>query len=624
MDPNSKDVDVQDFNRWQLSRRSLLMGAGAAGAALLGRKALGPLANLVGHEQPGRVIIGNRVLFRDPTAVRSNFLSLTPTPRNQTVIIDQGVFSVYDSFNPLIPNGEQYQAGVGQVAKEYLFYLNMATGKLEAWQGESWSYNPSFTECTLKIKPNVTWSDGKPFTSTDIAFTTELMKKNASLIGGSGNATWTPGVVAVATPNATTAVFKLSSPNTRFHYNFICQIISAQLLVLPEHVWSGQDITTFKFDPPIYTGPYTLQKTIQDLGLFIWEKSPNYWAKAVMDPAAPFIVYRNAPTDADLENEEYKEGLIDGLNSSTSYEYATILQDGGDKDVVICNFLDSDQRCIFINDDPSRGALADPKFRYAISMLLNRPKIIANVWPVPTTTDVYPWPNYPNLKPWEDGQIASEFAQYREYNPSAAGKLLDELGIKKGSGGARHYRGKPLTLDIITPTVAGDPEYIVGQLLVEELQQLGINSSLRALTSAVYSDAWESGNWDLRSEWLGGAILDPWQGYNLFTASDYKPIGQLELTWPASRIVEPAFTTTVNKLADLDPTAASSIPAFNEALKQFYTYLPAIPYIQTVYWHVTSSQYWTGWPTNQDLYQIPSNWWGQYLFVLGRLKPVTT
>ena len=44
MDPNSNDIDIKDFNRWQLSRRSLLMGAGAAGAVVVGRKALGPLA----------------------------------------------------------------------------------------------------------------------------------------------------------------------------------------------------------------------------------------------------------------------------------------------------------------------------------------------------------------------------------------------------------------------------------------------------------------------------------------------------------------------------------------------------------------------------------------------------
>ena len=135
MDPNSNDIDIKDFNRWQLSRRSLLMGAGAAGAVVVGRKALGPLADIVRADEPERVIINNRVFFKDPSAVRSNFLSLVPTPRNKTVVIDQGVFSVYDSFNPLIPNGEQYQAGVTQLAKEFLFYLNMATGKLEAWQG---------------------------------------------------------------------------------------------------------------------------------------------------------------------------------------------------------------------------------------------------------------------------------------------------------------------------------------------------------------------------------------------------------------------------------------------------------------------------------------------------------
>ena len=208
------------------------------------------------------------------------------------------------------------------------------------------------------------------------------------------------------------------------------------LLVLPQHVWSGVDITTFKNDPPIYTGPYTLQKTIEDLGLFIWEKNPNYWAKAVMDPAAPYVVYRNAPTDADLENEEYKEGLIDALNSSTSYEYATILQDGGDNNVVICNFLDSDQRCIFVNCDPSRGALlASPKFRYAIAMLLNRQKILKDVWPVPTTVDIYPWPNYPNTFAWDNKAIADEFAQIPRLQPQEGRRAPGRARDQKGVGG---------------------------------------------------------------------------------------------------------------------------------------------------------------------------------------------
>ena len=37
---------------------------------------------------------------------------VVPTPRDQTVIVDQAEFTVFDSFNPYIPNGPRDQAGV--------------------------------------------------------------------------------------------------------------------------------------------------------------------------------------------------------------------------------------------------------------------------------------------------------------------------------------------------------------------------------------------------------------------------------------------------------------------------------------------------------------------------------
>ena len=310
---NNDEFDVKDFLNWRSSRRTVLRsGAALAGAGLLS----GLLAACTGGDTPAGTT--NAVASASPGAVHavSGVKSLVPTPRDKTVIIDQGPFSVYHSFNPLIPNGEQYQAGVAQVAKEYLFYLNLATGKLVNWQGKSWSYNAAFDTMTLKLSPDVTWNDGKPFTSADIEFTVNLVKSHSSQVT-SGE--WTTEVKSMQVPDAHTVVFHLTESDPRFHYNLICQIISANLLVVPEHIWSGKKADSFKFNPPVYTGPYKLQSTKPNLKMYVWEKDPNYWNNAKLDPKPQYVVYRSAPA-ADAEIQQFKDGQIDSpAGAATSY-----------------------------------------------------------------------------------------------------------------------------------------------------------------------------------------------------------------------------------------------------------------------------------------------------------------
>lgn len=44
---------------------------------------------------------------------------------------------------------------------------------------------------------------------------------------------------------------------------------------MPEHKWAGQDAATFAFNPPIGTGPYTLNSAATNRA--IWDLNPNYW-----------------------------------------------------------------------------------------------------------------------------------------------------------------------------------------------------------------------------------------------------------------------------------------------------------------------------------------------------------
>ncbi len=152
--------------RTSLNRRQFVAGA-SVGAAALG----------LGHHGAGAE--GSR--HQAPAFLRLQGGANIPTPREQTVVVEQGTNNVWDSFNPFIPNGEAYNYGLEQVSRESMFYVNFLTGETRPWLAQEYTYNPEFTECTLKLAPNVTWSDGRPFTADDVVFSVTLLLENPSL-----------------------------------------------------------------------------------------------------------------------------------------------------------------------------------------------------------------------------------------------------------------------------------------------------------------------------------------------------------------------------------------------------------------------------------------------------------
>ncbi len=72
--------------------------------------------------------------------------------RTEAIISDQVDFSIFDSFNPFIPNGWHYQNGVQQFVVEFMWYTNYATGEIIPRLGESWEYNDDYTELRLYLR----------------------------------------------------------------------------------------------------------------------------------------------------------------------------------------------------------------------------------------------------------------------------------------------------------------------------------------------------------------------------------------------------------------------------------------------------------------------------------------
>gem|GEM_PF-3090482 len=492
------------------------------------------------------------------------------------MIIDQTLFHVFDSFNPFIPNGQEYEAGYNQACKEYLFYANYAQGKIQPWLGKSWKYNSDFTQMTITLDTTAHWSDGTPFTSKDVAFTANMLIKNATLLNGTDLRKF---VDTVSTPDNATVVFKLKTANPRFHYGFICGIVSG-FHTMPEHIWSSQDPTTFKNNPPVQTGPYKLNQVLPNQFMFVWEKDPNYWNKANLDPKPQYVVYRTAPVQ-DSAVEEFKRAQTD-LPGNVDYSHMQAIKAGGYQNMQIQTaFRDPCPRGVWINSDPSKGVLADPRMHTVISSLLDRQKIGSTVWLISTPPAQYPWADYKSNNVWTNDATAKQYPQ--TYDPAKAKSLLDEMGATAGSNGKRTFQGKPISLEIMTPVVVGQPEYEVAQLLAGELTKLGIDASARAYQGPVFDQKYTTGQFDITSHWLCGVSFDPDQLYTNLEMSRLAPIGTRTVNGNEVRLHDQALSDDATKLDVLDPASAAAKPLFDKALVDYYKALPAVPVIQTTY-----------------------------------------
>ncbi|NEA30461.1 ABC transporter substrate-binding protein [Streptomyces sp. SID13031] len=597
--PRPQFEDVAEVVRHQLSRRSVVGGGAAAMAAFLAACSGGGGSY---SDKPAN----------KPAATKSIQIGKAniPVPRDQTVIVGQVEYTVFDSFNGMIPNGAPSGAGF-EICREAMFYLSFATGELKPWLATAYKYNDAHTELTINFDPKAKWNDGQPLTANDFKFTVLLLKDRPDLFGGGGELK--EFVKEIKIPDEHTAVITLTKATPRFHYNFIAAIAGG-FDILPEHIWKGKDPTKYKDSSPVRTGPYKLKQAIRNQKMFVWEKNPDYWAKDKLDVGPQYVVFQSTSKQADqaalaFERAEFDVGSIDE-------QHAKQLRNGGYPNLQTTQFHDPNPRVMWLNCDPSRGVIAEEKMRWAINYCLDRAKIGKSIWPVEVPAAIYPWADYPTNDKWKNDELADKYKF--EFNPQKATELLDEI-CPKNSAGKRIYKGKEVNLEIITASPVDGGEYAIANVLKTDLAKVGVPATLRSLSGSVHGEKFERGEYDIDSNWAGFAF-DPAQMYSDWESSRAQPIGKNAAGKNKMRFKDAAFDELSHQLAAMDPTAAEAKPLLDQALEIYFQKLPLLPVIQTGYPSYFNTAFWTGWPTDDDLYEVPLNWWQHFIFVLGKVK----
>src|SRR6266850_3810060 len=175
--------------------------------------------------------------------------------------------------------------------------------KLEPLPGlaESWTVSEDAKVYTFKLKPGVTWHDGKPFTSADVLFSIDMLKQTHPRARNN-----TVQVEKIEAPDDLTVVFTLKQPFGPFLGIFEV----GSMPIVPKHLYEGTDFKTNPYNnAPIGTGPFMFKEWQK--GSFVrLVKNPNYHVKG-----KPYIdeIYWQIIPDAAARSVAYETGKVDVL-----------------------------------------------------------------------------------------------------------------------------------------------------------------------------------------------------------------------------------------------------------------------------------------------------------------------
>jgi peptide/nickel transport system substrate-binding protein len=374
------------------------------------------------------------------------------------------------------------------------------TGQAVPYLATKWSISANKLTWTFTIKSGLKWSDNKPITAADAAWTLNLIMHNS--VAATANGALVADFKTVAAPNATTLVITTSQPEANMLYNL------NTIPIVPQHIWASEvsKLNSFKNQatPVVGYGPWRLTGYV-----------PNQYATLTADSG----FFMGAPhfhtliiqyfSNSDAMVAALRSGQLDAIEYNLTAPQFNSLK--GVKGITVYPQVSSAWTAIELNPGAQtqagkhfgngNPALTDPVVRQAIEMAINKQELVSKVWDgLAVAGSGYLTPAYPQ---WEWTPPASESLAY---NPAKANALLNAAGYKMGPNGIRidPKTHKPLDLRLgIHSDEAADAA--MAPYIVEWLKAIGIQVTVDSMSFNQLNTDLPEGDWDMLSDtWSTG------------------------------------------------------------------------------------------------------------------------
>jgi peptide/nickel transport system substrate-binding protein len=369
-----------------------------------------------------------------------------------------------DSMNPFVA-----QSDYSYVAFEYIYPMLVQYNARLAIVPDfatSWQRSSNGLTWTFHTRPHAKWSDGRPLTAADAAWTINSILKydNGPTANSAGVLAHVTGATA---PDADTLVvhYKAAVANPLAQFQ--------QMSILPRQVWGkyftgqGTGIKTFQNvpvggQPMVSGGPFELVKYVANQ-VALFKRNPDWYGPRPHIDGFGLQFFGND----DAMIQALKNNQVDFIGEYTPPTAVADLRHSG---FVLTTQPSISMKTFIINTNPKKTThreLLNPLVRQAMEYATNRQQIIKTAWlgyATPGSTIIAP----------ADGSWHDSALQPLPFDLARANQLLDRAGYKRGSNGIRIADGHPMAYNVIFPPDergAGDRTF---QILQNDFKTIGI------------------------------------------------------------------------------------------------------------------------------------------------------
>ncbi len=338
----------------------------------------------------------------------------------------------------------------------------------ESQMAESWQFSKDCMTLTFKLRKNVKWHDGKPFTADDVLFTYKTMMNPKTPTAYRNDFEPIKDVVVV---DPYTVRVTYSQPFAKALMGWGQTILPKHLL--EKYVEDGKLREAPQVLKPIGTGPYRFHewKTGEKVVLIA---NKDYYMEG--RPYLSRVIYRIIPSQATIYIELMAKGV--DMSRLTAIQYARQTDyPAFKKDFNKYKF--SDNRYTYLGFNLKDPRFADKRVRQAFAHAINKQELIDGV--LLGLGQIATGPLRPGT--WAYTDKVKRYA----YDPAKAKLLLAEAGWKdrNGDGILRNKEGQPFSFTIRT-NQGNDERKKAAELIQQRLKEIGVQTDIQTIEWAAF------------------------------------------------------------------------------------------------------------------------------------------